>query len=193
MQFKMSEGSLFAVLLRSPWWYSALIAVVLIALSLAALGSQYLVFGLAAALPFVGISGMAAYRQAQRPSARDVDAIIESAMAMPARDLAARMSAAYEKIGYEVVAFKGSAADMDLTRGWRRILVCSKRFKAAKTGIEPLKALVDSGKSIEATGFAYLALGQISDNARQFARDNNIEIIDGEGLAALLQGRVKPF
>lgn len=191
MQFKMSEGSLFAILLRSSWWYSVIIALVLIAISFLAFGPQFLAFGIAAALPFIGIAAVSGYRQAQRPSQRDVQAIVESVRGQPARELSERLSAAYEKMGYEVAPFKGNAADIDLTRGWRRILVCSKRFKAAKIGVEPLKALVDAGQPIEATGYAFVALGQLSDNARKFATDNNIELIHPEQLAALLQGRVK--
>lgn len=191
MQFKMAEGSLFAILLRSPWWYSALAAFAFVAISFLAFGPKYVAFGVAAALPLIGIACVAAYRQAQRPSQRDVQAVVESVRGQPARELTERLSAAYEQMGYEVAPYKGNGADIDLTRGWRRILVCSKRHKAARTGIEPLRALVQAGKSVEATGYAFVLLGDMTDTARRFATDNNIELIGPEQLTALLQGRVK--
>jgi len=63
MALRMSENSLFAVLLRSPWWYSVLIGFFLIAISLLIVGGKYLVLGIFASLPFFGIAGFAGYRQ----------------------------------------------------------------------------------------------------------------------------------
>ncbi len=186
MELKMSEGSLFAILLRSGWWWSVLIAAVIILITVATVGSTYLVFGIAAALPFLGIAGMAAYKQSKRPSKKRVQEIVEAARSMPARELSAKVAAAYERDGYEVVQFKGSAADLDLTKGWRRIIVSSKRYKAASVGIEQLKALNEAAKREEATGCTFVGLGEVSAAARRYATDNNIEIIQAEQLALLL-------
>ena len=132
----------------------------------------------------IGISCVAAYRQAQRPSQRDVQAVVESVRGQPARELSERLSTAYREMGYEVAPFKGNAADIDLTHGWRRILVCSKRHKAAKTGIEPLRALVQAGQAIEATGYGFVLLGDVSDNARQLHQRMPVSRFHPEPLAA---------
>lgn len=186
MNFKMAEGSLFAILLRSGWWWSALIAGVIIMITVATVGSTYLVFGIAAALPFIGIAGMAAFRQSKRPSKKQVQEIVENALALPARELSTKVAAAYERDGFEVIEYKGKGADLDLTKGWRRILVSSKRFKAASIGIEQLKVLNEAVKREEATGCVFVGLGELSDAARKYAIDNNIEIVGSEPLAMLL-------
>jgi len=70
-------------------------------------------------------------------------------------------------------------------------LLCSKRFKAANTGIEPLKLLVAAGEATEATGYLYLTLGEVSATAQNYAQENNIEIIQSSRLAMLFDGKAK--
>lgn len=186
MELKMAEGSLFAILLRNGWWWSVLIAAAIIMITLAVVGPAYIVFGIAAAIPFLGIAGMSAFKQSKRPSKKRVQEIVEQARSLPARELSSKVRDAYERDGFEVVPFKGNAADLDLTKGWRRILVSSKRYKAASVGIEQLKALNEAAKREEATGCSFVGLGEISEAARKYAIDNNIEIIGSEQLALLL-------
>ena len=44
MKFEMAQNSLFAILLRSSWWISALVAAGIVLLSLIALPQKYFVF-----------------------------------------------------------------------------------------------------------------------------------------------------
>ena len=71
MKFKMPRNSIFAVLLRSPWWISAAIAALLSAGGFAALPLEYAAMGVFAAIPFAVIAIMAAWHNcARRPDAR---------------------------------------------------------------------------------------------------------------------------
>ena len=63
MKLKMSEKSLFAILLRSPWWVSLAIVAVFVLASSALLPSPYVAFGMMGAFPFLVIAIMAAWRQ----------------------------------------------------------------------------------------------------------------------------------
>ncbi|MFT5173589.1 MAG: hypothetical protein ACI8W7_001766 [Gammaproteobacteria bacterium] len=54
-----------------------------------------------------------------------------------------------------------------------------------------LKKLVAAGRKVEATGYLYVALGQISDNARVYRKENDIEMIVPEALAAYFDGKAK--
>ena len=65
----MAKNSLFAVLLRSPWWVSAVIGLVLALLALALLPEQLRAVGAVSGLPFAVIGVMAARRQWQRCTA----------------------------------------------------------------------------------------------------------------------------
>lgn len=191
MALKMAQGSVFAVLLRSPWWYSALIAVLIIAFSIAVLRGQVAVIVMSLALPFMVIAGIAAFKQSREPSVKRIIEVDQEARELPAAQIASKIAATYEKENFESEPFKGKVAELELTRGYRKLLVSSKRLKAANLGIEPLKQLVAAGEKVEATGYLYVTLGDVSTSARDYARDNNIELIQASRLAAHFDGTAK--
>jgi restriction system protein len=67
--------------------------------------------------------------------------------------------------------------------------VSCKRWKAASTGVEPLRELHAAAERREAHESVYITAGQLTDNARQFAREKGIRVMEGEGLAQLLKRR----
>jgi restriction system protein len=191
MAFKMAKGSLFAVLLRSPWWYSILIGLFFITASLPIADGKYLIFGITTALPFFGIAGYAAYKQAKLPSQKRVFEVAEQAQKMRASEITEKIANRYRESGYESKLFTGNAADLELTRGHRIVLLSSKRFKVGNTGIDSLKQLVAAGETAEATSYLYVALGEISSAARIYASQNNIELIQANELTAFFDGQVQ--
>lgn len=191
MAFKMAENSLFAVLSRSAWWYSVLIGLCFIALSLIILSGKYLPLGIFSALPFFGIAAYSGYKQSQQPSRKRVIEVAEQARNMTAAQIAQKIADCYIEERYDSDAFKGNAADLILTRGNRTILLCSKRYKVGNTGIEPLKQLVAAGDKVEATGYLHVALGEISAAAREYANNNNIELIQADRLAGFFDKKVQ--
>ena len=52
MKLKMAKNSLFAVLLRSPWWYSVLIVLGMAIAARALLPEPYVVVGIVGTAPF---------------------------------------------------------------------------------------------------------------------------------------------
>ena len=52
MKFKMSQNSLFAILLRSPWWVSFVVMAVVATLAAALLPQAYVAVGVLGATPF---------------------------------------------------------------------------------------------------------------------------------------------
>ena len=190
MALKISQNSLFAILLRTSWWYSALIGATFIAVSASFAGGHYLLLGIFGALPFFAIAAYAGYSQFQRPSHNRVLEVAQQARNMPAASIADKIASKYIEGHYESNAFKGGAADLVLERGNRKVLLCSKRFKAAKTGIESLKQLVAAGEQTEATGYLYVVLGDISAAAHDYAEQNNIEFIQAVELAAFFDGKM---
>ena len=70
-------------------------------------------------------------------------------------------------------------------------LVSCKRWKAAKPGVEHLRELVAAVQAHgEAREAMYVTLGELSSNAQQFAKENNIRVLQGPALAQLLKGIV---
>lgn len=182
---------MFAVLLRSPWWYSALIGLFILSLSLVVGSVQVAILVASLAVPFFGIAAYAFYKQSQRPSLKRVIAADEQARELSAEQIATKIADEYTKVRFKTEKFKGDAAELELERGNRKLLVSSKRFKAANTGVGPLKNLVAAGKNAEATGYLYVTLGEISAAAHEYASEHNIEFIQANKLATFFDGRVK--
>ena len=187
----MAENSLFAILLRSPWWYSAAVGFIVVVLASLIARGQYLIVGVSLSIPFFGIAAVSAYKQLQRPNAKRVEEVAAQSRKMSASQIADKIAANYTKVRFESEPFKGNAAELALTRGYRKLLVSSKRFKAANTGIEPLKQLVAAGENAEATGYLYVTLGEVSENARDFARQNDIELVQANELAVYFDLKAK--
>jgi restriction system protein len=186
VQWKMSENSLFAILLRSPWWISAAIAGAMGGVAYAALPEPYKIFGVFSATPFVVIAGMAAWKQLQQPSTGRVERTLAAVRAMSWIDFATALEHAYRREGYEVTRVAGAAADFSIRKNFRLALVSCKRWKMAQTGVEPLRVLVAEKEEREAQDCVYVYAGAISDNALKFAAQKNVTLVGGPELARLL-------
>ena len=186
MQFKMSEKSLFAYLLRSPWWISIAVALALVLLARFVLPDEYVFYALSFAVPFVITAAMAAWRQRDVPSEARVESTLEAVTAMSWRDFSALIEQAYQRDGHTVTRSNG-AADFTLAKGNRTVLLCAKRWKAASHGLEPLRELDAARRAQEANEAIYIAAGTVTDNARRFAAANRISLLEGPELTRLLR------
>lgn len=187
MKLKMAENSLFAILLRSPWWISLALAAVLSLLARLLLPERFAVAGMLGSFPFVVIAAMAASRQWRAPSASQTAQTLARLNAMKAADFAETLAATWRAQGYQVQPFKGNAADLTLTKGVEHTLVAFRRWKAAKVGIEPLRELQAAQRQAEASGSICVAGGTLSDNAQDFAKQHNMRIVGASELAALVR------
>ena len=73
MRFKMSERSLFALLLRSPWWVSFLAALAVALVARLVLPGHLVPYGAVGGAPFLVVGCIAAWRQWKAPSQAQVD------------------------------------------------------------------------------------------------------------------------
>jgi restriction system protein len=185
----MAPNSLFAILLRSPWWISIGIAVAFGLASRAMLPPDYFVFGAMGGLPFAVIGVIAAARQLSAPSASRVAAMQEAAAAMSWKEFADALEDAFRRDGFHVERVKSDAADFSVVKSGRRSLVGARRWKAANLGVEPLKELAAAAQAAEAQGSICVTLGAISDNARDYAKAQGMQLLQGQELAALLSRR----
>ncbi|WP_235578264.1 restriction endonuclease [Pseudorhodoferax sp. Leaf267] len=188
MKWKMADNSLFAILLRSRWWISFLVAAGIFTVAMALLPREYALAGALGAIPFVVIGGIALSRQWGAPSARQVEASLAQAAAMSWAEFGAKLEAAYRSAGYTVRRTSGGA-DFVLDKGGRTTLVCAKRWKAARQGVEPLRELDAARQAHDADAAVFLSLGPLSDNATAFARSAPIRVLQGADLAALLRNQ----
>jgi restriction system protein len=185
MKWKMAENSLFAVLLRSQWWVSAAIAVAAGGLAYALLPADFKIAGAFGALPFVAIALWAAYKQVQAPSAGRVERTLNAVRAMAWPEFAAALEAAWQREGYTVARAR-PPADYELEKATRLTLVAAKRWKAVRTGIEPLRELAKARDARGAGGAVWVTAGDLTEQARAFAASERIRIVAGTDLAYLL-------
>ncbi|EJO28135.1 restriction endonuclease family protein 2 [Achromobacter marplatensis] len=183
----MSQNSIFAVLLRSPWWMSAGVAVLLCVGGFAALPLDYAAMGVFAAVPFAVISIMAAYKQLRAPSGTRVQAVAETAAAMSWADFAATVEAGFKRDGCEVQRLQTPGADFALSKDGHVAIVSAKRWKAARVGVEPLRELQAAREKRGAREAIYIALGDVSDNAWAYAKAQGVSLMTAPELAKLLR------
>jgi restriction system protein len=198
MKFQMAKNSLFAILLRSPWWASAGLGLAVGLLGAALLPDAYRVAGALSGFPFIVISAMAAWRGKDLPSAARVEQtqLALAAMAWPA--FAALLEQAFQRDGHTIVSREPRATpslDFVLERKGRRMLVCARRWKSARAGIEPLRALQaarDAADDDMPNDALFISLGEPTDSARTFAAEHRIAFWQAAELAQALRGLPLP-
>jgi restriction system protein len=186
VKLKISENSLFAILLRSRWWISIAIAAAIAVLARASLRGEYAIYGAVAGIPFLVIGIIAASRQLRAPSAARVAEALEAVGSMSWREFSNLMEEAFRRDGYEIARLSGPQADFTMTRSGRTALVSCRRWKAASNGIEPLRELHTAMEVREAQESIYVTTGEITDTARRFANEKKIRLLQGAELARLL-------
>lgn len=183
MKFPMAENSAFAILLRSQWWISALIAVAIFVAARFVLPTAYALF---VPLPFVVIAGYAAWKQLRAPSAARIAGTLEALREMSWDAFSSALEDAFRLQGYAVQRLREADADFELTRAGRVALVGCRRWKVARTGIEPLRALHAAARARKAPECIYVSAGEINANARAFAAQNDIRLLCDAELVTLL-------
>jgi restriction system protein len=191
MKLKMAENSLFAILLRSSWWWSFGIALGIVLIARLALPPQYFGYGASGAFPFVVIGVMAAWKQSRLPSAARVADTLQAISAMSWNEFSSLLESSFRRDGHAVTRLPGPAADFELAKSGRIALVSCKRWKVARAGIEPLRELNAAKQAREAQQSIFVTTGELTDNARKFAASNGIQVWQGAELAQLLRGAAR--
>ena len=184
----MAEKSLFAILLRSPWWMSLAIGAVIGLVAAAALPPDFRVAGAVSGFPFFVISVMAARRQWGQPSEAQVAQTLQVVSAMPWPAFASTLDAAFQRDGYQVQRGQVPGVDFVLQRQGRTTLVSARRWKAARIGLEPLRELQAARVAADAQEALCIALGEFTENTRPFVRAHNITLWQAAELAKALRG-----
>ena len=188
----MAENSLFAILLRKPWWVSMAIAAGVALVARLLLPERFVVPGMLGGLPFVVIAGIASWRQRGLPSAAQNEQWLQRLRTMNARDFSAAVEAAYRHQGYEVQPIKSPGAELALRKYGQTTLLGLRRWKAASTGVEPLRDLQAAMKQHEADAGIFLAGGEVGDKARSFAKQTDITLVDSAQLVRMLHAAGGP-
>ena len=186
VQFKLPNNSLFAILLRSPWWVSLFIALMLTLLGGFLSRENFILFIVPAMTPFVGTGLWLGWKQWQLPSSAHVEATLVAIAAMPWREFSAVVAQAYQREGYRVTPLDG-AADFTVEKAGRKSLISCKRWKAASHGLAPLRELKAMRQAQVANEAVYVTLVELPKAAGEFAEEHGIVLLNGVALAQFLR------
>ena len=190
MKLTMNKNSLFAILLRSPWWVSGGIAAALYAVARLLLPEEFGLYALFLALPFLVIAVYVGWQALRAPSEAGIAVTLDALRSMAWKEFSAAVEEAFRRDGYGVTRVEAAAVDFQLTKSGRVSVVGCKRWKVARTGIEPLRELDAARQACDAHECIYIAAGEVSENARAFAAEKLIRLLHGAELVRLFAGRL---
>ena len=188
MKLQMAKNSLFAVLLRSPWWVSLSIAAVMGLAAMALLPASWRPAAVFSGFPFVVLAAMAAWKQWHVPSAARVEQTRQVVATMTWPAFRALLEDAFKGDGYSVQRGTNDAVDFVLERKGRRMVVSARRWKSARTGLETLRALQSARDAAEAPDALCISLGPLTDTARPFAAEHRLAVWQLPEIALALRG-----
>jgi restriction system protein len=191
MKFKMSEKSLFAALLRAPWWVSFLVMLAVALVAGALLPDAYKTAGMLGAFPFLVIGVMAAWRQRNAISASRIQELLEQARGMGWRDFSVLVEEALRQQGFVVARLTDGPADFQIEKNGRVTLVSAKRWKAATVGAEHLRELLAARKSRDAFSCTCMSLGIFSQAAIDLANNSPMQLLGSANIAQLMHDGAK--
>jgi restriction system protein len=191
MKFKMSEKSLFAALLRSPWWVSFLVMLAVALVAGALLPDAYKTAGMLGAFPFLVIGVMAAWRQRGAISASRIDELVVQARSMGWRDFSILVEDALHQQGFVVSRLASGPADFAIEKNGRTTLVSAKRWKAATVGAEHLRELLAERESQQAFSCTCMSLGTFSQAALDLAHQSPMQLLGPANIAQLMHDGAK--
>lgn len=192
MRFQPAPNSIFAVLLRSPWWYALVVALLLGGGLAAAMPEGWRVLGGLSSFPFVVIAVIAFVRQRGQPSTAQVERARTALAAMAWPEFAALLEQGFVRDGNRVERLAGDACDFEIERQGRRMVVSARRWKSARTGLETLRALQAVREQRGAPDALCIALGELTEQAAPYAAQQRIAVWQAGELAQGLRGLIPP-
>lgn len=187
--FRMHRNSLFSVLLRKPWWVSAAIGITMGVVATAVAPADWRGAASVIGFPFLVIAAIGLWRGRRVPTPAEVERTAQEARAMNWNAFADTVQAAFARDGWTVRRADASAHDFVLERGGRRMLVAARRWKSARMGLEPLRALQAVREAEDIADALCITLGDLSEPARRFAAQQRIAVWQAAELAQALRTR----
>ena len=197
------KDGILETLTQLPWWGSVLIscAVYIVmrwVLPSIEFESLYLV-GLATAAPQVAwffaliflFPGLVSFlKRKQRRLLLDTRSDLESIRKLSWSDFELLIAEAFRRQGYVVEEHGGSAPDggVDLVvgKGGAKTLVQCKHWKSQKVGVSIVRELLGVITAKSASAGIVVTAGDYTADARTFARDNRVRLINGAELVKMI-------
>lgn len=195
--------SLVDVLLMLPWWASVVVAAVAYALLTFAApayfeGNQFgagIALGAQLLAPyaagfFLFLAAITFVRSLLIKKKFDGLGSIDHIRQLSWRQFESIVGEAFRRRGFAVMenAIDGADGGVDLVlrKGSEKFYVQCKQWKQTKIGVKPVRELYGVIAASDAVGGFFVASGNYTQEARDFANKSGIELIDGAKLAAMI-------
>jgi len=195
--------SIFDDLILLPWWINLILAVVVYFLF------KYVVptitfqnpflKGIALALPsfahfaaviLLFVAAISAFNAWRKGKMLDGQKGLETIRSISWREFEELVGEAYRRKGYSVTETGGGGADggvdLVLRKDGDKLLVQCKHWKIVKVGVKVVRELYGVVAAEGATGGIVISSGTFTQEAKDFAKDKPLELVDGSGLLKLI-------
>jgi restriction system protein len=197
------DESILNLLVEYPWWVSVLvsgISFVILKFILPSIDFQSMVVnsvakGLPSLAPFVALillipAPISALRSWQKRRRLDSQKGIDSIRALGWREFEELVGEAYRRQGVTVIenttAGPDEGIDLVLKKDGGLVLVQCKQWKSAKVGVNIVRELFGVVTAKHATSGILITSGIFTQEAKNFATDKPIDLVDGTQLLQLI-------
>jgi restriction system protein len=197
------DESILDLLIECPWWVSVLvsgIAFVMFRFILPSIDFQNMVLnsfakGLSVAAPFLAVillipAPISALRSWRKRRRLDSQKGIDSIRALAWREFEELVGEAYRRQGYRVIenttAGPDEGIDLVLKKDGSLVLVQCKQWKSSKVGVNIVRELLGVMTAKHATSGILITSGIFTQEAKNFAIDKPIDLVDGTQLLRLI-------
>ena len=199
------NGSIVALLIQCPWWVSVLLSAIafvflkyiLATIDFGSVTANAFAKGISGAAPFVALvlllpAPISVLRSWQKSKRLDSQKGIDSIRALGWRELEELVGEAYRRQGYSIAenARGGPDEGIDLVLKKDRItvLVQCKQWRSVKVGVNIVREMYGVMTAKKADGAIVITSGLFTQEAKSFAADKPIDLLDGGQLFQLVRG-----
>jgi len=189
-------------LTRAPWWVSLILAAVVfvglrfVVPAFTATGPAFKTFAAIVWLPFcllfLFIAAISALRSFHKRRLLDRQTGIDSIRALPWKQFEELLGEAYRRRGYAVTENETRGADggVDLyvEKGGNRYLVQCKQWKTWKVPVSVVREMFGIMTAKRASGVVIVTSGMFTQEAKDFAADKPIDLVEGQALVEMIRG-----
>lgn len=186
-----------------PWWVSVLVATIVyvamafilpqvggegvLAVAIGQTSSKLAPYGFALFLLPVPVSLFHASRKRKQ---LDAQQSIYSIRKLSWQQFEELVGEAYRRQGFRVVENDGAGPDggidQVISKEGKRFLVQCKQYRSQKVGVKVVREMFGLVAAEHAAGGIVICSGHFTQDAVQFAKGKNLELVDGEQLAQLV-------
>ena len=197
------DESILNLLVECPWWVSVLVSgiafvflrYILPSIDFGSLMTNNFAKGISGAAPFIALvlllpAPISALKSWQKSKRLDSQNGLDSIKALGWREFEELVGEAYRRQGYTVVenttAGPDEGIDLVLKKDGGLVLVQCKQWKSTKVGVNIVRELLGVIAAKHATSGILITSGVFTQEAKNFAVDKPIDLVDGTQLLQLV-------